>query len=141
MAEVKWSAPTSAINIAGTQLNSLGSSPIELTAQIDNRTLRHLYVVFRLTLGSFTPANNPFFLIRLLRDVGGVLPSRSATVFSGGAQFIIPLIASVGARVYETDRILLPGPWLFSVEVTNNANVTLAASGNQLTYEMFSEEV
>ena len=77
----------------------------------------------------------------MMRDLGGgVYPDRSATVFSGGLQVDIPMIASAGARVYETDRLILPGPWLFGVEIINNSNVGLAASGNALNYQSWGEE-
>ena len=142
---VRWSEPTQPVNIAGTALNNLSpTTPVTMPVQIDNRTAgtaRNLYIVFQLALGSVTPTANAFIRLRMMRDIGGgVYPDRSSTVFSGGLQFDIPMIASVGARVYETDRLLLPGPWLFGVEIINNSGVTLAASGNQLNYQMFGEE-
>ena len=147
MPVIKWSEPTAPVNIAGTALNGLPPTNGQVMAgQIDNRagvSARHLYIVFQLVLGNITsaPAANAFIRLRMMRDIGGgVYPDRSSTIFSGGLQFDIPILASVGARVYETDRLLLPGPWLFGVEVINNTGVTLPASGNQLIHQMWGEE-
>lgn len=140
MAVVLWSAPVDLPNIAGTALNGLGVGNTAVLGDIDNTVARQIQVMFRIALGSINPTGAPSLTIRLFRKVAGVGPDRSATFFSGES-FPIPMLTGAGARVYDTVVMRLPGPFVLGVEIINNANVALAASGNSVIPTVWSEDV
>lgn len=140
MAVVKWSTPTDLENIAGVALNSLPVGNVATLADLDNSTLRELYCMFRISLGSIAPTGAPSLTIRLFRKVAGVGPDRTAILFSGES-FLLPLIPAASARVYDTMRMQLPGPFVFGVEIINGCNVALAATGNSVIPTVWSEDV
>jgi hypothetical protein len=141
MTLLKWSTAIDLPDIAGTALDNLGVGQTTTgLADLDNTTARNIYAIFRIGLGSFNPSGTPSLTLRLFRKVSGVAPDRSASVFSGESYFI-PMIAGSGARVYDSQRIQLPGPFVFGVEIINNANVNLAASGNSIIPTVWNEDV
>lgn len=141
MAAVKWSSATDLANIAGAALDGLAVGGVTTgMADLDNTSARNLYAIFRIALGSINPSGAPSLTLRLFRKVGGVGPDRSASVF-GGESYFIPMIAGAGARVYDSPRISLPGPFVFGVEIINNSNVSLAASGNSVIPTVWDEDV
>ena len=141
MALVKWSTANDLADIAGAALNGLGvGSTTTGIADLDNTAARNLYAIFRIGLGSINPTGSPSLTLRLFRQVSGVAPDRRASVF-GGASYFIPMIAGSGARVYDSPEIRLPGPFVFGVEIINNSNVVLAASGNSIIPTVWDEDV
>jgi hypothetical protein len=141
MALTKWSTAIDLANIAGTALDNLGVGQTTTgIADLDNTTARNIYAIFRIGLGSFNPSGTPSLTLRLFRKVSGVAPDRSVSVF-GGESYFIPMLAEAGARVYDSQRIHLPGPFVFGVEIINNANVNLAASGNSIIPTVWDEDI
>jgi hypothetical protein len=141
MALAKWSTANDLADIAGAALNGLGvGSTTTGIADLDNTAARNVYAIFRIGLGSINPTGSPSLTLRLFRKVSGVGPDRSASVF-GGESYFIPMIAGSGARVYDSPIIRLPGPFVFGVEIINNSNVVLAASGNSIIPTVWDEDV
>ena len=137
----KWSTSTDLADIAGTALNNLGVGQRTTgIADLDNATARNLYAIFRIGLGSFNPTGTPSLTLRLFRKVSGVAPDSSVSVF-GGESYFIPMLAGSGARVYDSPIIRLPGPFVIGVEIINNANAALAASGNSIIPTVWDEDI
>jgi hypothetical protein len=79
--------------------------------------------------------------IRIFRKIGGVAPTRSATVFSSGESRVIAMVPTAGACVYDSPVFILPGPFIFGVEIINNTNATFAASGNSVIPYLWTEDM
>lgn len=143
MALIKWSAATDLENIATAPLQGLSVSGTAELADIDNTNSsdrRLLNCMFRISLASLNPSGLPSMTIRMYRKVGGVGPSRSATVFAGES-FIIPMLTGAGARVYDSPVFRLVGPFVFGVEIINNTNTNFASSGNSVIPTVWTEDV
>jgi hypothetical protein len=140
MTEILWGAATELSNIAGAAMNNLSPGGFVALGDIDNTTSRKLYCVFRIRLGSINPTGAPSLTVRIYQKIGGVAPDRSATIFSGDSRQI-PMLTGAGARAYSSPVFWLQGPFLFGVEIVNNATVNLATSGNAVVPWVWAEDV
>jgi hypothetical protein len=142
MATAKWSAAgTESSNIAGTALNSLANGGLSaILADIDNATGKNLNIRFWIKLGSLTPTTGGSITVRLVCKRGSTYVTRNATVSLGEGQ-TIPLTTTTEAKEVSSCAMRLPGPFVIGVEIVNNAGVSLAASGNEVYYQIWDEEV
>jgi hypothetical protein len=142
MATAKWGAAgTESSNIAGTALNSLANGSLSaILADISNSSGKNLNIRFWIKLGSLTPSSGGSITVRLVCKRGSTYITRSATVFIG-EQATIPLTTTTEAKELSTCAMRLPGPFDVGVEIVNNAGVALAASGNEVYYQVWDEEV
>jgi hypothetical protein len=142
MATAKWSAAgTESSNIAGTALNSLANGGLSaILADIANASGKNLNIRFWVKLGSLTPTAGGSIAVRLVCKRGSDYITRSATVFIG-EQAALPLTTAAEAKELSTCAMRLPGPFDVGVEIVNNAGVSLAASGNEVYYQIWDEEV
>jgi hypothetical protein len=142
MTIAKWSAAsTESANIAGTALNSLANGGLSaILADIDNATGKNLNIRFWIKLGSLTPTTGGSITVRLACKRGSTYVTRSATVFTGVSQ-TIPLTTTTEAKDVSTCAMSLPGPFVGGVEIVNNSGVSLAASGNEVYYQVWDEEL
>ncbi len=144
MAVVLWSEATALSDIAGTALNGLQIGNTAILSDVDNTsalTARRLNCFFRINLGSISPTLAPSMTIRIFRKIGGVTPTRNATIFSSGESRVIAMVPTAGPCVYDSPVFILPGPFIFGVEIINNTNVTFAASGNSVIPYLWTEEM
>ncbi len=141
MATAKWGAAATESNIAGTALNSLANGGLSaILADIDNATNKNLNVRFWVKLGSLTPAAGGSITVRLVCKRGSTYIDRTATIFTGEQQ-VIPLTTSASAKEVSSCAMRLPGPFVVGVEIVNNSGVTFNASGNEVYYQVWDEEV
>jgi hypothetical protein len=139
-----WSAPTAAATILSTDLNALANAAYSAaSAAIDNRTTRHLYMGLQLHLASLTPAAaNTGISVYLLPAVdGSVYPDGSGAVAPPAETYLacFTLSTSAGAKERAIAGLTIP-PMLFKIVVLNGSGVALAATGNILSYVLYSEQ-
>jgi hypothetical protein len=138
MSAATWSAPTTeSANQAGTALNSIADgSTTAIIVDFDNTTAKALYLALWITLGSITPGTGGSISVRLRRLRSGTY--EDATMSNVVAAKVLASGAGVKNLAFH---IPLPGPFVYGLEVVNNAGVTLAASGNALYSATFGEEI
>jgi hypothetical protein len=142
MPTATWtSASAESANIAGTALNSLANGSLSaILADIANSTGKNLNIRFWVKLGSITPATGGSITIRLVCKRGSTYVDRTATIFTGEQQ-TIPLTTTASAKEVSSCAMRLPGPFDVGVEIVNNSGVTFNASGNEVYYQTWNEEV
>lgn len=138
-ATVKYSTPgTTTANQAGTTLNSLANGSASAFVTFDNSTNRDPYANARITLGSITPSSGGTVTFCLFSAQDANAPDNTASV-GGGDRYVLPL--TTGASIKELN---LPMIRLYPESlrwcIVNNAGVSLAASGNALTFSSYDEE-
>lgn len=141
MATATWSAAaTESSNIAGTALNSLANgSASAIIADIDNTSSKALQIKFWVVLGSITPTAGGSITLRLRRKRSSTYADATATIFNG-EQYTAALTTTASIK-YVSALMRMPGPFIFGVDLVNNAGVTLASSGNELYYQTFNEDI
>lgn len=142
---VSYSTPTNIANALTTELDGLVSAAYSAASgAIDNRTTRHLYMGLQLHLASLTPgAANTGISVWLLPAVNGsIYPDGGASVAPPSENFLCcfaSLSTAAGVKERAIAGLSVP-PLLFKLVVLNGAGVNLAANGNTLTYNLYSEE-
>jgi hypothetical protein len=140
MAVAKWAAPgTRSSNISGTTLNSLGNGSTSAFVTYDNSSGRALYGAVTIKLGSITPTTGGSITLRLHATDGTDTPDNNGSV-GGGDPYTVPLTAGAGAKVVVIPMVRLY-PFSMGAQVTNNAGVDLASSGNELYVTPYNEDV
>jgi hypothetical protein len=140
MATAKWATPTTtAGNIAGTTLDSLANGSTSAFVTHDNSTSLDLYANVRVTLGSLTPTTGGSITLRVFSTAGGAAPDNTGSV-GGGDAYTVPLTVSTSAKEASFPMVRLY-PESCRLCITNNAGVSLAASGNALYVRPFDETV
>lgn len=137
MATAKWGTPaTESSNLAGTLLNSLANGSATTRIAFDNSTNKNLYTKVTVVLGSITPGTGGSITLRSLHrrstndeDITTSLESYTMLLSTGASakRVIIPMV-----RIYPFDMGFL---------VTNNAGVSLAATGNEFYCQDYNEDV
>ncbi len=126
----KWATPGSrSSNIASTTLDSLANGSSSAFVTYDNSTNLDLYAVVTLKLGSLNPTTGAGVKLHVFTTDGTDTPDNTASV-GGGEIYPEPLTTGSGAKVVNF-RIRLH-PHSMRLCVTNNSNVSFAASGNEL---------
>jgi len=146
MAENRWTAYDSIVSYLTTELNALGNNENKLGAAIDFATAgadRKLYLDIEVNLASvdLSSAVNPAIYLWMLSRTDG-------TNFEDGGDSvdparppdaIIPIIASNAAhRAFA--RHILTTPDQGKILVENQTGAGLAATGNTVKYNLYSEE-
>lgn len=136
MATAKWSTPVTATNIASTALNSLANGSTSSVMTYDNSTNRNLYARLTLDLGSITPTSGGSVTLRYVGRYSGT----AEDITTGLESYTLPLTTTTSAKkvIFEMVRLY---PFSDGFVLVNNSGVALAASGNTLNLEAFSEEV
>ena len=138
MAVAKYSAPsTRSANLAGKALNSLANGSASALIAYDNSSTRDLYAAVTIKLGSITPATGGSVTLRLYTGDGTDLPDVNGGAFDS---YTAALSTGTGAKVVSFPLVRLY-PFPLRVQVVNNAGVTLGASGNELYFTDYNEEV
>ena len=140
MAVAKWATPgTQGSNIASTTLDSLANGSTSAFITYDNSTNLDLYASVLLNLGSLTPTSGGSVTLRVFSAQSTDVPDNTGSV-GGGDTYTEPLTTSTGAKVVVFRRVLLH-PESLRLCVTNNAGVTLAASGNSIKVRTNNESI
>jgi hypothetical protein len=140
MAVAKWAAPSSrSSNFAGTTLNSLANAATSAFVTYDNSTNRDLYGAVTIKLGSITSTAGGSITLRVYTADGTDTPDDIGSV-GGGETYTVPLTTSASAKVAVIPMVRLY-PFSMRMQVTNNAGVTLAGSGNELYVRPYNEDV
>lgn len=140
---ILWTALAGVQTAIDTGLNSLANNASVASSAIDNSSARHRFALCELvvTYGTNPTAGSSCGLY--------VLPSVDGTNypdFTSGSEpdnalvALFPLLVNTSAQRIVIPRIVVP-PGLFKLGLKNGAGQTMAASGNTLKYNLFSEEV
>jgi hypothetical protein len=139
MATAKWATPgTRSSNLASTTLDSLANGSTSAFVTYDNSSALDLYAVVTLKLGSLNPTTGASVTLRVFTTDGTDTPDNTGSV-GGGEVYAETLTTGSGAKVVNF-RIRLH-PHSMRLCVTNNSNVSLAASGNELYVKPHNESV
>lgn len=137
MATVQWSAFTDRGNLASTILDSLANATISAASTaLDNATNKDTHAIIEINLGSaaFITTGDCYLELYMVKAPDG--SNYEDAPAAGGADrntliATIPIIPTTSAKRVMTGLITLP-PCPVKFYVTNQANVTLAASGNTI---------
>jgi len=140
MATAKWKTPASlGSNIAGTTLNSLANGSTSAFVTHDNSSALNLYASVTIKLGSLNPTTGASITLRVFVNDGTDTSDNTGSV-GGGDTYTVPVTTGSGAKVVIIPMIRLY-PLSLRLCVTNNTNVSLAASGNEIKVRPYNEEV
>lgn len=138
MAVAKYSIPSArSANLAGTAINSLANGSASAFITYDNSGTRDLYAAVTIRLGSITPATGGSVTLRIYTGDGTDVPDVNGGSFDS---YTAALATGTSAKVVTFPLVRLY-PFPLRVQVVNNAGVTLAASGNELYFTDYNEEV
>lgn len=144
MATVTWESPTSFTNALTTGLDSLASgSATAASTAIDNSTNLDMFADFSAILGSINPSGTPYLELHLLPRLGdaSTYADRSTSTLAG--QLVVTTGSSAKSGMFVSFNggpIIIP-PGLFKVQVVNQTGVSLAASGNTVSYRAYGQTV
>jgi hypothetical protein len=140
MATAKWATPSAqGANIAGTTLNSLANGSSSAFVTHDNSSNLDLYASVLVNLGSLTPGTGGSITLRVFSAQSADVPDDTGSV-GGGDVYTQPLTVATGAKVVVFPMIRLY-PESLRLQITNNAGVALAASGNSIKVRPYNESV
>lgn len=139
----KWTAPSTTLtSYLTTELDALTTgSYTNASSAIDNTSNLHLWMAVHLHLGSLTPTGTPYCALYLLPAFDG-----SVYVDGGGATAppagslvaVFDLSTSTGAK--ERSAVFAIPPASFKLVLFNSTGVSLAASGNTVKGNTFTEQ-
>lgn len=140
MGNITWSVPNDeSANVAGSSLDSLANGAVSnVLTDIVNTATKALYVALWIELGSLTPTTNGNLKILFRRKRGSTYSDANATVHTGES-VTVQLLPTIGAKYIAIDGILLRGPFTYGLQIVQNAGVSLAASGNAVYYQTYTE--
>ena len=142
MATAKWATPASqGSNIASTTLDSLSNAGTSAFVTHDNSTDKALYAAVVVNLGSLNPTTGATISLRVFTTSGSGpdVPDNTGSV-GGGDVYTQPVTTGSGAKVVVFPMVRLY-PFSLRLCLTNNTNVTLAASSNSLKVQPYNEDV
>lgn len=140
MAVAKWATPsTRSSNFAGSTLNSIANGSTSAFVTYDNSSALDLYGAVTIKLGSITPTAGGSITLRVHATDGTDTPDDTGSV-GGGDVYTHVLTTSASAKVVVFPMVRLY-PFSLRMQVTNNAGVTLAASGNEIYVRPYNEAV
>jgi hypothetical protein len=141
MGVINWATPRAvSSNFASTSLDSLANGSTSAFVTYDNSSNLDEYGNFSIALGSITPTTGGSITLRLYAcGDSGTAPDDTGSV-GGGDPYTVPLTTSASAKF-----VTIPGVKLYAfslrVQITNNAGVALAASGNSIKVQGYTENV
>ena len=145
MATAKWSALGARTVIDdGTASNPLnttltnGSTSAFMT--YNNASNLDLYAIVELNLASLNPTTGASVTLRVwATHNSGTAPDNNGLV-GGGDTYTVPLVTGSGAKIANFPMVRLY-PTSMRMAVTNNSNVSFAASGNTCAVQPYNESV
>jgi hypothetical protein len=145
MATAKWSSlGTRTVIDDGTASNPLnttltnGSTSAFMT--YDNSSGLNLYGIVELNLASLNPTTGASVTLRVwATHNSGTAPDNTGSV-GGGETYTVPVTTGSGAKVVNFPMVRLY-PTSMRMAVTNNTNVSFAASGNTCAVQPYNEAI
>jgi hypothetical protein len=139
MATAKWLAVALGSNIASTTLDSIANGSTSAFVTHDNSADLNLYASVTIKLGSLNPTTGASITLRVFVSDGTNTSDNTGSV-GGGETYTVPVTTGSGAKV-----VIIPMVRLYPVSmrlcVTNNTNVSFAASGNEILLKPFNESI
>lgn len=135
----KWNAPSSAVTVLSTELNSLGNNSMSAASSaVANQVNLDMYVDVEVNLGTLSPSVNAYVALYIAEAVDGSnYPTQSAAdmrLTSTHALAIIPVgtTASTPQRVVSRNIVIPPAS--FKIYFDNQTGAALNASGNTVKF-------
>lgn len=137
MGEVTWTAYGTETNALTTELNSLADgAESSLGSEIDNTTNRDQLMDLNIALASLNPTGAPYVVIKVHTSVDGT------NYEDGDAAPSYHVAVSTGSGAKRASLRHIPlSPGKHKLALTNETNVSLAASGNTVKYRTYSPTV
>ena len=140
MATAKWATPSAlGSNIAGTTLDSLANGSTSSFVTHDNSGNLDLYASVTIKLGSLNPTTGASITLRVFVHDGTDASDNTGSV-GGGDTYTVPVTTGSGAKVVVIPMVRLY-PLSMRLCVTNNSNVSFAASSNEIKVKPYNESV
>ena len=134
MATLKWSTPAALTsNLLTTQLNSLADGSQSASITYNNSSNVELSALVSISLGSFTPGTDPYFLLRVLAHDGWQSPDPV-----GGDIYKLAIQTGTGTK-YITHPGIRLYPFSLRLYITNHAGAALASSGHTMQLRTYNE--
>lgn len=140
MATAKWGGVgTLGSNIASTTLDSLANGSTSAFVTYDNSSNLDLYASVTIKLGSLNPTTGASITLRTFVNDGTDTSDATGSV-GGGDTYTVPVTTGSGAKVVIIPMVRLY-PLSMRLCVTNNSNVSFAASGNEIKVKPYNEAI
>jgi len=140
MATAKWATPAAlGSNIASTTLDSLANGSTSAFVTHDNSSDLNLYASVTIKLGSLNPTTGASITLRAFVNDGTNTNDNTGSV-GGGETYTVPLTTGSGAKIVIVPMVRLY-PLSMRLQVSNNSNVSFAASGNEILVRPYNESV
>ncbi len=135
----KWNAPSSAVTVLSTELNSLASGSITAASTaIANQTNLDIYVDIEVNLASLSPAAGAYVALYIAEAVDGTnYPAPSAADLRlSTTQLLcaIPIGTTAATAQRVAARNVVIPPQTFKVYLDNQTGAALNASGNTVKF-------
>jgi len=137
MAAIKYIQGGGASSLTLSSVNSLANGSSSGLMTYDNSTNLDLYASVAVSLGSITPSAGGSITLRVYSTQGATVPDDTGSV-GGGDTYTLPLTTSAGAKVVVFPMVRLY-PESMRFQITNNAGVSFAASGNSVSVKPYNE--
>jgi hypothetical protein len=136
MATARWASPsTRSSNIAGSTLNSLTNTSESAVVTYDNSSNRSLYGAVTVKLGSITTSFGASISLRITMSDGTDTADKIA-----GDVYTAQLTNGTSAKIVIFPMVRLY-PFSLRFSIINLANVSFAASGNEMYVTAYNEDV
>jgi hypothetical protein len=136
MAVARWASPsTRSSNIAGSTLNSLTNTSESAVVTYDNSSNRSLYGAVTVKLGSIATSFGASISLRITMSDGTDTADKIA-----GDVYTAQLTNGTSAKIVIFPMVRLY-PFSLRFSIINLANVTFAASGNEMYVTAYNEDV
>lgn len=137
MATIKYAGVGTATALTLSSVNSLANGSSSGLMTYDNSTNLDLYASVAISLGSLTPTTGGSITLRVYSCQGATVPDDTGSV-GGGEPYPHPLTTTTGAKVIVIPMVRLYWESM-RFQITNNAGVAFAASGNSISVKPAGE--
>lgn len=129
----KWNAPSAAVSVLTTELNSLGNNTLSAASSaVDNRANLDVYADVELVLGSLSPTAGAYVALYILEALDDTNYAEATNLRLKTSQLLcvigLDTTAATAQRIAVRNLILPPSK--FKIVLDNQSGVSLAASGN-----------
>jgi len=137
MAAIKYIQGSGATSLTLSSVNSLANGSSSGLMTYDNSANLDLYASVAVSLGSITPTAGGNIVLRAYSTQGATVPDDTGSV-GGGDTYTLPLTTTASAKVIIFPMVRLY-PESMRFQISNNAGVALAASGNSISVKPYNE--
>ena len=137
MAAIKYIQGSGATSLTLSSVNSLANGSSSGLMTYDNSANLDLYASVAVSLGSITPTAGGNIVLRAYSTQGATVPDDTGSV-GGVDTYTLPLTTTASAKVIIFPMVRLY-PESMRFQISNNAGVALAASGNSISVKPYNE--